>query len=191
MRVVFFAPFEDLTFPYRSFVATLLGKAVVVQQNSPRKVLVTFKAPHPGTFHAVLRITFCDKMRRNDQEFTVERELRGLATLIHGSSSGGGPSPTVDGETAGSEGAGIAVSHDFGLEFSVELSRLDEPFAQQTKELIITKSTILPSVLFKTARVLSRDGSVSRCVHALLRWLVSYFFFPDTQLVFRAAQRQF
>ena len=136
---------------------------------------MTFKARHPGTFHAVLRITFCDKTRRNDQEFTVERELRGLATLIHGSSSGGGPFPTVNEETTGSDGAGIAVSHDFGLEFSVQLSRLGQPFAQQTKELIITKSTILPSVFFQTARVLSRDGSVPRCVYVLLRWLVSYF----------------
>lgn len=136
---------------------------------------MTFKAPHSGTFQAVLRITFSDKTQPNDQEFIMERELRGSAILIHGSNSGGGPFTTVDEETTGSEGAGIAVSHDFGLEFSVELSRLAEPSAQQTKELIITKSTVLPSVFFKTARVLSRDGSVSRCVHVLLRWLVSYF----------------
>ena len=83
VRVAFIIPFEDLTFSYRSFVAALLGKTVVVWQNSPRKVLVTFKPPHPGTFHAVLRITFSDKSRPNDQEFVVERELHGRAVLIH------------------------------------------------------------------------------------------------------------
>jgi hypothetical protein len=173
--VAFVILFEDLTLSYRSFVAALLGKTAVVRQNSPRKVLVTFKPPHPGTFHAVLRITFSDKARPNDQEFIVERELRGRAVLVHGSSSGGGPSTTMDEEPTGGEGAGIAVSHDFGLEFSVELLRLGEPFAQQTKELIITKSTAHPSIFFKGARVLSRDGTVSRCVHVFLRWLVSYF----------------
>ena len=148
----------------------------MVRQNSPRKVLVTFKPSHPGTFHAVLRITLSDKARPNDQEFVLERELRGRAVLVHGSSNGGGPSTTTDEETTGGEGTGIAVSHDFGLEFSVELLRLGEPFAQQTKELVITKSTVLPSIFFKSARVLSRDGTVSRCVHVLLRWLVSSYF---------------
>ena len=82
----------------------------------------------------------------------------------------------MDEETTRGESAGIAVSHDFGLEFSVELLWLGEPFAQQTKELVITKSTVLPSAFFKSARVLSRDGTVPRCVHVLLRWLCFLFF---------------
>jgi hypothetical protein len=59
------------------------------------------------------------------------------------------------------EGTGITVSHDFGLEFSVECPSSDEPFATQTKELIITKSSETPLVSFITAMVRSPDDSVT------------------------------
>jgi hypothetical protein len=159
-----------------SFVAALLGKTMLVLQNLPRKVLVTFKAPHAGTFHASLKITFSDKRRPNDQEFTVTRELRGRAILpIRSTGSGRPPNAGKDDKIVGEERAGITVSHDFDLEFSVERSSPDEPFAQQTKELVITKSTIKPLVSFKTARVCSSDDIVARCVHVWLGWVTSYF----------------
>lgn len=50
---------------------------MLIQQNLRRKVLVTSKAPHVGTFHAALKITFSDKTRPNDQELPIVRELRG------------------------------------------------------------------------------------------------------------------
>jgi hypothetical protein len=59
------------------------------------------------------------------------------------------------------DGTGITASHDFGLEFSVERPSSDEPFATQTKELIITKSSKTPWVSFITAIVHSPDDSVS------------------------------
>ena len=59
------------------------------------------------------------------------------------------------------EGTGITVSSDFGLEFTVECPGSGEPFATQTKELIITKSPKPPSVSFITAVVRSPDGSVT------------------------------
>jgi hypothetical protein len=69
-----------------SFVSALVGKTAAVRQKSPRKVLVTFKPPHAGTFHAALEITFCDATRpASDQEFTVVRGLRGRAVLSWGS----------------------------------------------------------------------------------------------------------
>jgi hypothetical protein len=138
----------------------------MVLQSLPRKVLVAFTAPHAGTFHASLRITFSDTMRPNDQEFTVVRELRGRAILpIRPTGSGRPPNAGKDDKIGSEERAGITVSHDFDLEFSVERLSSDEPFAQQTKELVITKSTIKPLVSFKTARVCSSEDIVARCVH--------------------------
>ena len=150
---------------------------------------MTFKAPHAGTFHAALKITFSDKSRPNDQEFTVVRELRGCAILAGGPTSSGGTPNTVGEDTTESKGTGIAVSHDSDLEFSVERSSPDEPFAQQTKELVITKSTVIPSVFFKAARVCSPDDFVARCVHTCPRRIVSHIL--DTQLVFCATRRRF
>jgi hypothetical protein len=59
------------------------------------------------------------------------------------------------------EGTGVTISHDFGLEFSVEHPSSGEPFATQTKELIITKSSKTPSVSFIAATVHSPDDSVT------------------------------
>jgi hypothetical protein len=59
------------------------------------------------------------------------------------------------------EGTGITVPHDIGLEFSVECLSSDEPFATQTKELIITKSSETPLVSFIAAMVRSPDDSVT------------------------------
>ena len=59
------------------------------------------------------------------------------------------------------EGTGIIVSHDFGLEFSVECPWSDEPFATQTKELVVTKSSKTPLVSFITAVVRSPEDSVT------------------------------
>jgi hypothetical protein len=165
-------PVSDLT--SCSFSACLLGKTVLIQQHLRRKVLVTFKAPHAGTFHAALNITFSDKTRSNNQEFTIVRELRGRAILPVGPASSGETLNAKEEDTIGSEGTGIAVSHDFNLESSVERSSPKEPFAQQTKEFVITKSTVNPSV-FKAAGVCSPDDTVARCVHTCLRWIVSHF----------------
>ena len=141
-----------------SFVARLLGKTLEVQKSSPRKIEVSFNAPRAGAFQGALRITFKDK-GRSDEEFSVTRELRGRAILPDAPASSGEPSNVVEG---GDERAGVTVSHDLGLEFSVERSRVDEPFAKQTKELVIIKTSVIPLVSFKAARVCSPDGSVAR-----------------------------
>jgi len=62
--------------------------------------------------------------------------------------------PNTDDVLAGSEGTGITVSHDFGLEFVAEATT-------QTRELVIKKSSIKPPVTFKAARVSSPDDSVT------------------------------
>jgi hypothetical protein len=135
---------------------------VVVQGNSPRNILVSFTAPGAGTFHATLEITFSDDTRPNNQGFSVTRELRGQAILPRGLASSGAPSNTMDGDTIGctSEGAGISISDDSGLQFSVERSQPSESFAKQTKELVFTKSSATTTVSFKGTRIYSLDGSV-------------------------------
>jgi hypothetical protein len=139
-----------------SFIASLLGKSLEVRKKTVRKIEVLFKAPRGGAFQGALKITFKDKTR-SDEEFTVTRELRGRATPPDG--------PARSGEltnTAESERAGITISHDLGLEFSVERSRLDGLFAMQTEELVITKSSAIPLVYFKAVKVCSSDDSVAR-----------------------------
>jgi hypothetical protein len=99
---------------------------------------------------------------RSDEEFTVTRELRGRAVLADSPARSGELSNMAEGGTMKSERAGFTVSHDLGLDFSVERSRLDEPFAMQTKELVITKTSVLPLVSLKAARVCSPDDSAAK-----------------------------
>ena len=131
----------------------------MLQLNLQREVLVTFKPPHAGAFHTILKITFSYGMQPNGQEFSVTRELRGRAILSGRGAGGLGPSNAVDRDTTMEEGAGITVSHEFGLQFSIERSQFDEPFTPQTEGLVITKSSVDPLVSFKTARIISPENA--------------------------------
>jgi len=146
-----------------SFVASLLGKTGLVQENSPRKILVSFNPLRADIQRATLTITFRDKSRLSDQEFAVIRKLRGSAILPGSPTNNGEPPDTMEDGTVESEGTGITVSSDLGLEFSVESSRSGEPYTTQTKELIITKSSKSPVVTFTAANVhsYSFDDSVT------------------------------
>jgi hypothetical protein len=124
---------------------------------------VSFKAPRAGTFQGALKITFKDP--RSDEEFTVTRELRGRAILADAPASSGEsgePSNMAGDDTTNSERAGITVSHDLGLDFSLECSRLNGLIAMQTRELIIIKNSAIPLVSLKAARVCSSDDYVAR-----------------------------
>lgn len=125
---------------------------------------MSFKAPHAGAFCAVLKIRFSDKGRPNDEEFTVSRELRGYANPPGGPASSGGPSDAVDDSenTTRSqlEGTGIFISHDFGIQFTVERPRSYEPFATQTERLGITKTSASPLVSFKAVGIYSSDNAM-------------------------------
>jgi hypothetical protein len=155
----------QLSFSPGSFVAGLLGKTLDVRKSSPRKIEVSFKAPRVGTFQGTLRMTFRDKTQSDEEltvtQFTVTRELRGRA-ILPGAAGSPEPSNKADGDGMESERAGVTVSHDLGVEFSVERSRLDEPFDKLTKELVITKTSVIPLVSFKEARVSSVDQSAAR-----------------------------
>jgi hypothetical protein len=115
---------------------------------------VSFHPSRVGSFHAVLEITFSDKGRRNDREFTVARELRARAIL-----PGGLP---ISGDVEGAEeggGAGITVSDESGVEFLVE--RSDMLFPMQTRELVITKTSAIPVIFFRAAKISSLQDSVA------------------------------
>lgn len=137
---------------------------MAIKKKKPRTILVLFKAPHAGVFRAVLKIYFSDKGRPSHEEFTVARELRGHATLPGGPASSGRSSGAADGSenTTGSEleGTGIFVSHDCGLQFSVERPRSYEPFATHAESLVITKISASPTVSFKAVRIYSLDKAV-------------------------------
>ncbi|KAH9988794.1 hypothetical protein BJV74DRAFT_460254 [Russula compacta] len=146
------------------FTVSMLGElTTVIKQKKPRKILVSFRPLHVGTFLATLRITFSDKTRPNNSEFTVIRELRGSAILPDDPATSPEPPQTVgeaEEDMMESEDTGITVSDDLGLEFSVERSQSDESFPMQKKELVITKSSVKPLVSFKAGRVWLPDDSV-------------------------------
>jgi len=98
---------------------------------------------------------------QSDEEFTVTRELRGGA-ILSGLASSAEPSNKGEGDGTESERAGVTVSHDSGVEFSVERSRSDEPFDKLTKKLVITKTSAFPLVSFKEAAISSVDTSWAR-----------------------------
>jgi hypothetical protein len=150
-----------LTTLVNSFTASVIGELSAVQTNRAQEVIVSFQPSRVGSFHAVLEIAFSNEGRANDRGFTVTRELRGRAFLPgRPAINDDGPHNVEDMEDG--EGTGINISHDFGLEFSVERPSSDEPFATQTKELTITKSSNTPLVSFMTAMVRSPDDSVTR-----------------------------
>jgi hypothetical protein len=91
----------------------------------------------------------------------VIRRLRGRAILPSSNSISDGDTPSTVEHIKGSEGTGIIVSHDFGLEFSVEYLQFDEHLPTQTKELIVTDSSTTPSFSFKAVRVHLPDGSLT------------------------------
>jgi hypothetical protein len=162
-----------------------VGTKTTVRLQEPRKLDVTFKAPQVGTFRAVLRITFSDQARPDEQEFIITRDLRGGAILpssptgdggppkavedrtrseeteVSSSSTGdGGPPKTVEDRTR-SEETEVMISDDLGLAFTVECPRSDAPLPTQTKQLAITRSLTTSRVCFTAAKVLSPDGSVT------------------------------
>ncbi|KAH9059534.1 hypothetical protein EDB87DRAFT_763700 [Lactarius vividus] len=136
--------------PASCFTVSVPGETSVVQKGKPRKINVSFQAPHAGTFRASLEIMFNDKTRQSDREFVVSRELHGKATL---------PSSPA---SVGREGTGITVSHESGLEFSLERAGSDVLFVAQTLEVVVNKSSTNPLVSLEGVKVRLPDGSVAR-----------------------------
>ena len=136
---------------------------MVIQRGTPRKIRIDFKAPQAGAFHAILKITFSDKARPNDQGWVVTRELRGVAILptIGGPAGNGDTSKTTKDKGDGGD-TGINVFPYFALDFSVECALPHESFPTDTKDLFITKTSPSPLVSFTAARVYSPDASMAK-----------------------------
>jgi hypothetical protein len=151
---------------FHSFSVSLNGPTDTVRKRKPRTIIVSFKAPHAGAFHAMLEINFSDKTRPYDREFAVTRELRGYASLPASASvgsAGNGDVPSVLEDMTENQDLGITVSPDFALDFYIESLRPSEPFATQTKKLVITRSLFdssYPSVSFTAARIYSPEASM-------------------------------
>lgn len=151
----------------------------VVLWDEPRRIIVSFRAPHAGTFRMCLRIEFQDSTRLNSRKFVLLRELRGCATLpiIHvDDTPPRGSSPESDGaesyhtafsaeeleELPGSEGTGISVSDDDGVDFGIaEREDLNGPFANPTFSITVNLARGFPAVTFVEAQIRSWDGSSS------------------------------
>ncbi|KAI0294855.1 hypothetical protein B0F90DRAFT_1820972 [Multifurca ochricompacta] len=153
--------------PNSCFSASQVGETAVIRHKKPRRILVSFQAPHAGTFRASLKITFSDKSRQSDGEFSVIRELLGRAILPGIPASAEDRSNSATGDTVvASEDTGITVSHESGLQFSLERSQSNVQFTPQTEELVIEKSSRSPLVSFETATVRLPDGSTASCFSA-------------------------
>jgi hypothetical protein len=135
----------------------------VIRQEAPRKIRVDFAAPHAGVFQAVLKITFSDQAKSNAKEWLLTRELRGCAVLpANGGRAIIGETPHTMDEMANGESAGITVFPYFALDFSVECPQPNEPYATQTKDFIVSRSSPTPLVSFTAATVRSPDVSMTK-----------------------------
>ena len=160
-----------------SFTVSVSGE--VVLWNEPRKILVSFQAPHAGEFRMCLQIDFHDTTQLNGRRFVVHRELRGRATLPDNHVDITHPkelsleSDQVDDHTAfstceeevlpDSEGTGISVSDEDGVDFGiVEREGLNGPFPNPSFSVTINHAKGFPTVTFVEARIRSSEGSDSR-----------------------------
>lgn len=151
----------------------------VVLWNEPRRIVVSFQAPYAGTFRMCLQIEFQDNTRLNSRRFILLRELRGCATLPTGHVDDAPPrgsSPESDGAESyhtafsaeelevlpGTEGTGISVSDEDGVDFGIaEREDLNGPFTTPTFSITVNLERGFPSVTFVEAQIRSWDGSSS------------------------------
>jgi hypothetical protein len=140
-----------------------------------------------GVYEAILEVILFDHISQED--FVVERPLRGLATqptcaqegekIEASHSTGSEPiNGHVDGHTLvpafkeeellDSDGTGISVSHARGLDLGiVERKRLNGPFPSPSSFLTIEHADGFPAVTFVKEKTRTLDGSDPECVISL------------------------
>ncbi|KAI9462823.1 hypothetical protein BJY52DRAFT_1415043 [Lactarius psammicola] len=165
--------------PASCFTVSLSGETPVVRQKKPRRILVSFQAPHAGTFRMSLEIVFSDNTRPSSKEFVMLRELRGPRYPPGRHVGSAHPrksfprSNLVDdhatlstGEEDGfrdNQGTGISVSDEDGVDFGVVgRNGLNGPFDTSSSSVTINHAKGFPAVTFVEARIRPRDGSGSR-----------------------------
>ena len=169
-------PIRDSHVLFYSFNVSWPGETSVVRQNQPSEVLVSFQAPHAGTFRMSLQIVFNDNSRRNGRKFIILRELRGRATIsgrhvgaVHPRESFP-KSSLVDDQAALSteeedaildnRGGGISVSDEGGVDFGIiGRNDLDGPFGTPSYSITINNARGSPTVTFVEAGIRSQERS--------------------------------
>lgn len=151
----------------------------MLRKGKPRRIMVSFQAPHTGTFRITLHLVFNDNARPSGKEFVILRELRGRASLPvgrSGSAHSPGPfprsnraddHPTISPEEVDvlpdSQGTGISISDADGVDFGiVKRNVLNGPFEPSSFSVTISHTKGLPAVNFVEARIRSWEGSDSR-----------------------------
>ena len=161
---------------------------MVIEPKEMRILSVSFAPRQGGPYEAVLELTFHD--HEHDSDFVVKRTLTGSAgrptggqghhpnksTLNPGVRSikddanyDGGHSVDEEEEFLDSDGTGITVSHEDGLDFGiVERKRPNGPFATPSSLLTIELAAGFSSVSFVKEKTRKLDGSDPECVAFLL-----------------------
>ena len=160
---------------------------MIIKPKEMRRVSVSFIPKQGRLYGAVLQLMFHDHKRKVD--FVVERSLNGWAERPPGGQgqypddpalNAGSPpineedndhgelSVDEEEEYLESDGTGVSVSHEDGLDFGiVERKRPDGPFATPSSLLTIDLATDFPSVTFVREKTRTLDGSDSEYVISL------------------------
>ena len=150
-----------------------------MKPNQSRIVIVSFTPQQAGLYEAVLELTFRNHNRRVD--FVVKRTLTGWAKRptsgkgyhqnrserdsVHrpigdGAYYGGWVSVGGKEEFMDSDGTGVSVSHEDGLDFGiVERKRPNGPFATPSGLLLIELAYNYPAVTFVKEKTGTSNGS--------------------------------
>ena len=159
----------------------------MIKPKEMRRVSISFSPRQGGLYGAVLKLAFHDHKRKAD--FVVERALTGWAERPPGGqghnpdepainaaslsmsdedSDHGGLSVDEEVEYLESDGTGISVSHEDGVDFGiVERKRPNGPFATPSHLLTIQLSAGFPNVMFVKEKTRTLDGSDSEYVASL------------------------
>jgi len=154
-----------------------------IEPKEMRSVSVSFTPRQGGHYEAVLELRFHDHKRNAD--FVVKRTLTGWAeppagegrltnksalnpavrTIKYDTNDNGGRSVDEEEEYLDSDGTGITVSHEDGLDFGiVERKRPNGPFATPSSLLTIELAAGFASVIFVKEKTRTLDGSDPECV---------------------------
>ena len=168
------------------FSARLEGDSKWIEHNNQRIVTVCFAPQREGCFEATLELTLCDHTRKAD--FVIKRTLIGRAkqpsirqrrghredddsvriagthTIVDWADAGVAADEEEE-EFLDSDGTGVSVSHEDGLDFCVvERKRRNGRFGTSSSLLTIRLADGFPEVAFVKEKMKTSDGSDPECV---------------------------
>ncbi|KAH9059529.1 hypothetical protein EDB87DRAFT_763212 [Lactarius vividus] len=143
--------FPDPGTPESCFTVSVSGE--VVRRRKPRKIFVSFQAPHAGAFRTRLQIVFTDNTRPS-----------GSAHLREPVSLPGASLPTIGVPTPITSDPPITVSHEKGLYFVVEGIEIagQHSFSSVDLPILIEKTEVASSLTF-TVKLFPAPGTPESC----------------------------